>query len=175
MSQVGPAYDEHKKKELVPIIEEKYKNQLYPGYQDSGKPDGTKYNDAFIWLQTIEYSKENQKDIIFVTGDLKEDWWNINKETKKRTIKKPMINDFMVSTGQRIQLLTLDEFFDKYNKQLPDEEKVDSKQMKDILEYIKINDRRDITNQFYQNDYRPYAWSNMSANYYDVLWNQEPK
>lgn len=171
MNFVGPEYNEESKSKLIPIIQEKYKKGLYPGYKDSSKPEETKYNDAFIWQQTIDYSMQNKKDIIFVTGDIKDDWWNINSETKKRTIKKPMINEFMVTTGQKIQLLTLDEFFEKYNSQLPKEEKVDSKQMKDIVEYIKEYDNQSSSEMFSAKDYiENYLNSNpIRTNYADWI------
>lgn len=136
MNNVGPCYSEEEKKELKVFIQSKLEQKLYPGYKEK-KEDITKNNDGYIWHQTIQYSKNNNKDIIFVTADIKEDWFNINSETKERSIRQPMINDFMVSSGHKIQLLLLDDFLSKYNKQLSEEEKIDSKSLKDMIFTIK--------------------------------------
>ncbi|WP_267102278.1 PIN-like domain-containing protein [Xanthomonas sacchari] len=68
----------------------RYELPMPPGFKDVGKSievkgdeylvDGIKYQrqygDALLWLQTLDFVKAlDAKDVIFVTMDVKEDWW----------------------------------------------------------------------------------------------------
>lgn len=55
--------------------EHRYKSQTPPGYKDSKKDGVSKYGDLIVWAETYEYAASNNKNIIFVTDDVKEDWW----------------------------------------------------------------------------------------------------
>lgn len=70
--------------------EERYKDNIPPGFCDeSNKKDEffyyggvkykKKYGDLIIWKQIIEYveSNKNINNVIFITNDLKRDWWFI--------------------------------------------------------------------------------------------------
>jgi hypothetical protein len=47
-----------------------------PGYEDvKDKAEPDCYGDALIWFQLLEYAKQQQKPVIFITGERKEDWW----------------------------------------------------------------------------------------------------
>lgn len=55
----------------------RYKKNTPPGYKDASQKDGiAKYSDLILWKEIIRYAKQNQKNIIFVTDDVKPDWWN---------------------------------------------------------------------------------------------------
>ena len=71
--------------DLYKIAESRYKNKIPPGYLDENKNDicidstliyKKKFGDYMVWHQILEHAK-NQKitDVIFITNDLKEDWW----------------------------------------------------------------------------------------------------
>ncbi len=55
--------------------ESRYKTKTPPGYCDGNQKQDNEYGDLFIWKEIIRYAKENDKDVIFVTQDVKEDWW----------------------------------------------------------------------------------------------------
>ncbi|WP_102692356.1 PIN-like domain-containing protein [Rummeliibacillus pycnus] len=65
--------------EIYTICEEgkkRYKASTPPGYGDAKDKDGIqKYSDLILWKEVIRYAKERQKNIIFVTDDVKPDWW----------------------------------------------------------------------------------------------------
>jgi len=46
-----------------------------PGYKDHSKTDGTAAGDYLIWVQVLAEAKATQRDVLLVTGDVKEDWW----------------------------------------------------------------------------------------------------
>lgn len=63
----------------------RYSLDFPPGYKDKEKnkekvknefvPNLDKFNDLFIWKDIVE--SELHKDVILITGDMKEDWWVI--------------------------------------------------------------------------------------------------
>ena len=71
--------------ELLLLYEEgerRYADNIPPGYKDEkekrGKGRCYLFGDLLIWKQMIAYSLAENKDIIFVTEDKKEDWWDKN-------------------------------------------------------------------------------------------------
>lgn len=55
--------------------------KIPPGYEDSKKDDGG-VGDYFIWRQLIEKAKLEKRPIIFITEDVKDDWWlRVNGKT----------------------------------------------------------------------------------------------
>ncbi|TWC20675.1 MULTISPECIES: PIN domain-containing protein [unclassified Pseudomonas] len=68
---------EHKKNnsELIAELDRRFKLKIPPGYKDSGKDDGG-VGDLSIWLSVLELGSSEKRDIIFVTEDIKPDWWN---------------------------------------------------------------------------------------------------
>ena len=60
--------------------EKRYANQVPPGYCDakSKKDQGNRslYGDLIVWRQTIKHSSDQKRNIIFVTDDHKQDWWD---------------------------------------------------------------------------------------------------
>jgi hypothetical protein len=88
-SCVGRSYPAEEYREIIKVGEDRYKKSIPPGYMDSDKdndkPNFHQYKGVFIprklgdftlWKQLIDYCRTEQKEyIIFVTGDIKEHWW----------------------------------------------------------------------------------------------------
>ncbi|WP_336955985.1 PIN-like domain-containing protein [Acinetobacter johnsonii] len=80
-----PPKDQKELDESYKLAEFRYKNKIPPGYLDNEKTDicldsclvyKKKYGDFLVWKQILEHCKENKiKQLIFITNDLKEDWW----------------------------------------------------------------------------------------------------
>ena len=73
--RVGSPLTEEREKELLAVWEQRFSAKVPPGYADSKKQEGRGVNDLRIWFQIIDWAKENQQDIVFITDDRKEDWW----------------------------------------------------------------------------------------------------
>ncbi len=92
--KVGKPYDATKIEEIYKDGEKRYSDKIPPGYLDHEK-DGDfqhegvlikrKFGDLLIWKQMMDFASENEcSDIIFVTSDVKDDWfWRVKGETKK--------------------------------------------------------------------------------------------
>lgn len=64
-------FDEDKiKKELT----RRYEHKIPPGYKDGGKLDAG-IGDLLIWYTILEVARTQKKDVIFVSGDEKTDWF----------------------------------------------------------------------------------------------------
>lgn len=69
---------EYKEDELEKIYEEgkkRFSNEVPPGFKDDSKPERRKYGDLIIWKQLIGKAKTDQQPIVFLTDDVKADWW----------------------------------------------------------------------------------------------------
>lgn len=110
--------------------EKRYKKEIPPGFNDSKSKDGIrKYSDLIIWKEVIKFAKEQQKNIIFVTDDVKSDWWKIEinkckflpqlvqefeRETKIRTSK----NDGITGPSMKIVPFVSTDFYEAVSKYL---------------------------------------------------------
>lgn len=77
--RTGEPFEEGVFLQIVAEGEKRYANEVPPGYKD-GKKDASgdsfrKYGDLLVWKQLIAKAKTDQKSLIFVTDDKKEDWW----------------------------------------------------------------------------------------------------
>lgn len=78
--KIGNPYDEEEVQKIYKQVKSRFEKEIPPGYKDKKKPSYRKqYGDAIIWFQLIDYAKTQNKPIIFVTDDAKEDWWKIHK------------------------------------------------------------------------------------------------
>lgn len=104
--------------------EKRYKNSTPPGYRDAKSKENeglSKYADFFIWSEILGYAKASQKNVIFVTDDAKDDWWE--KILNKRQFHHFLIEEFS-STGQQLIPLNSLELYDEismaYSIEKPD-------------------------------------------------------
>lgn len=96
--RVGESYSQEELEKIYSEGEERYKNNIPPGFRDSSKDEDKdycyrgrrykrKFGDLIIWKQIIDKSLSDEiKNIIFITDDEKEDWWFIVKENGEKAI-----------------------------------------------------------------------------------------
>ena len=112
--------------------EKRYATKIPPGYCDEkNKKNGQKrilYGDLIVWKQTIHHCKTEKRDVIFVTDDYKEDWWD--KIEGKHSPRKELIKEFVENTGQNIIIYHSGRFLEyaKKNKEL----KISQKTIKEV-------------------------------------------
>lgn len=117
--KTGQPFDSEKLNEIAKEGEERYQQEIPPGYKDY-KKDNTddqyrKYGDLIVWKQIIEHAKSQNKPVIFITDDKKEDWW---LEQSGRTIgpRPEIIEEFYVATNQKFWMYTVDKFIQESAK-----------------------------------------------------------
>jgi len=94
--------------------QKRFKNQTPPGFKDKNKDGIRQYSDLILWNEIIDYSIHNKKNILFVTDDVKIDWWSTESKddgTTNRVFHPQLISEFEKKTNQKIIALTSNDFF----------------------------------------------------------------
>ena len=95
---------------------ERYNKQIPPGYKDYKKgEENNAFGDLIIWKEILQYSADNKKDIIYVTGDQKEDWWN---RTNGRTLgpRVELRKEFVEKTNRQFHMYSMNGFLTHFRK-----------------------------------------------------------
>lgn len=83
--KVGEEFSHSKIMEIVAEGNLRYEFKIPPGYEDKKEKIGTQiFGDLIIWKQILEYSKKENKSVIFVSNDLKIDWCYKDKDSNNR-------------------------------------------------------------------------------------------
>lgn len=103
--------------------ENRYKKNIPPGYKDGVNKSGVQaYGDLLIWKEVMRYCKEKQMNLIFVTDDVKEDWFEL-RNTERVGFRKELTNEFKTQTSKEVIGVTSNEFFialaEFYNQEIP--------------------------------------------------------
>nr|MDQ5822696.1 PIN domain-containing protein [Chloroflexota bacterium] len=71
--KIGTPYSREQVAILYQHAQNRFAMQIPPGYKDSPRT-----GDLVIWFQLLDHARAEQKPIVFVTDDAKEDWWTTN-------------------------------------------------------------------------------------------------
>lgn len=113
-TSVGSDFSEEEYKVLKQEGQRRIENKIPPGYKDDQKEEN---GDYYIFYSMIKKSKQISKDFIFITDDVKEDWFNkINGE--KHGGRYELLNEFYKETGNLLMIYTSDGFVKAYNKNI---------------------------------------------------------
>lgn len=109
---------------------------LPPGYEDSGTKQGEdRLGDALVWLQLLEEASKQEKPVIFVTDETKEDWWG--KESDRPSPRPELLQEMREVAGVGFWMYSAPDFIRRASKFLeePDESEADAA----ILEVEEVN------------------------------------
>lgn len=111
----------------------RYEDKIPPGYADNQKKEN-KYGDFIIWKEMKDKSKKDNKHIIFISEDRKEDWIkNVNGE--KKGPRPELINEFYNENKKLFYMYNTESFLFLSNKYIK------SNISNDMIDEIKnIND-----------------------------------
>lgn len=165
--KVGKAFgsqDDIEKKNKM--AEARYRAKIPPGYKDDDKDkdgpdeyyhDGItykrKYGDYFVWNQILEYAlSSQQKKIVFITDDAKEDWWKqVDFDGPKTLGPRSELIDEAINIGKLDTFIMYKpEGFLKFaNEFLAD--KISNETLNEVHEVSQSNKSRILHQHFYTN------------------------
>ncbi|SNT47194.1 MULTISPECIES: PIN-like domain-containing protein [unclassified Pseudomonas] len=107
--KVGDGFDKDELYRIYDEGEERYKQEIPPGYKDKGKKHfyvvkdveyKCKFGDLVFWKEVIRKARsESIEYLILVTGDVKPDWW-FEKRGKKLGPRKELLNEIYSSATE---------------------------------------------------------------------------
>lgn len=75
-----------------------------PGYLDKGKDDAGAAGDYLVWEQVLQEAGRRGCDVVFVTGDVKEDWWR-RESGEHRGPRLELVNELRARAGVHLFML----------------------------------------------------------------------
>lgn len=96
---------------LIENLKFRHEHYIAPGYKDKSKLDDG-IGDLIIWQTILEISKDNNKDVVFVTNEEKNDWFYNEKNTALHP-KFELFDEFRRFTGgQSIAIVSFRDFLE---------------------------------------------------------------
>lgn len=92
--------------------EKRFKAKVPPGYEDATK-ESNRFGDYFLWKECLKKCAEDQLPLVFVTGDVKADWWSTGKDKKRLGPRHELLQEFLDATGQHLFMLDTSQFFER--------------------------------------------------------------
>jgi hypothetical protein len=110
---IGEAYGPTELDEIKTEGIKRYDAKIPPGFKDSKKSDDRRFGDLVLWFQIIDHAKEIHKPIVFISGDVKEDWWLLNDG--ERIMPLPQLKKELLDKAQvEFHIYTADKFLELY-------------------------------------------------------------
>lgn len=91
--------------ELAAIFDDgrkRYSSSTPPGYKDAAKGEPDSFGDLIIWKEILRYAKSQSLDVIFVTDDTKEDWWQQTPTGHTIGPRVELVQEFHDETEKRV-------------------------------------------------------------------------
>lgn len=110
-NRVGQQIPFSKKLEIAEEGELRFKNLIPPGYKDNEKSGIDKYGDLFVWKTILKIAKEETANILFLTNDVKEDWWE-RENNEPLELRNELLEEFKeINPHLKVYFLTLEKAF----------------------------------------------------------------
>ncbi|MYS81052.1 hypothetical protein GTZ85_12740 [Streptomyces sp. SID5474] len=103
--RVGRPFDEQRHAEEIARAKERADARIPPGYkdfEDGKKGDAEAAGDYLVWRQLLDEALDRKTDVLFVTRDRKEDWWQHVSRKPTRLPRIELVDELRAVTGQRL-------------------------------------------------------------------------
>ncbi|MEY5047678.1 MAG: hypothetical protein RLZZ175_1037 [Bacteroidota bacterium] len=113
-SKIGEPYTNDRLEDIFEIGRERFQKQIAPGYVprqgEKTHDEHIVYSDLIMWFQLIDEAKRQNKPLILVTDELKEDWWERSSSKQHSVAKRELLKEFYNETKQKIYFYTMENF-----------------------------------------------------------------
>ncbi len=114
--KVGETYSDGRFEEIIEAGAIRYAKKVPPGFKDATKNVGATleekivpYGDYVVWLQLLEKAKADGCNVIYVTGDNKDDWW-LKRNGRTLGPLPELIDEFVSVTSRQFYMYLPDRF-----------------------------------------------------------------
>lgn len=115
--KIGEPYKRAQLFEIYRQADKRYELQIPPGWKDKGKPTQDKYGDVILWFQLLDYAQVHNKPILFITDDVKSDWFLSAEESLRKPRPRPeLIQEMYEEAGVLLYVYQGYEFFEQATK-----------------------------------------------------------
>lgn len=137
---IGDSYEPSHLKQIRAEGQKRYDGKVPPGFKDERKTEDKKFGDLILWFQIIDQARAVQKPIIFITGDVKEDWW-LQKDGGRIMPLPQLKKELLDKSGVSFHMYTADQFLALYQS---DEKSEDdhSDAVKEVRKIRELEERR---------------------------------
>ncbi|MCA8061711.1 PIN domain-containing protein [Burkholderia sp. AU38729] len=136
--KVGERPEPAQYKKIIEEAKSRFDNSKPPGLRDKEKGGVQQYGDAILWLEIIQRASNPKSAIIFITDDVKDDWW---QRVGGRTIGPlPELRQELWDAAKApLHMYQCDQFL-KYaskflDRQLPESSIEEAKEVRDELQH----------------------------------------
>lgn len=126
--RVGAPYSPQRQIKEVQRAKERADEQIPPGYRDfegGKKEDEEAAGDYLVWRQLLDAAESHGTDVLFVTRDLKEDWWRKASTKAVRLPRIELVNELRDLTGLRLFMVEPSTLMQQVSKVFQLEKQVD--------------------------------------------------
>lgn len=114
---IGDGFSAEEQSKIDEEAEKRKQDKIPPGYLDNDKDDDRPHGDYYLWWQILEHAKSEERPIILVTSERKEDWWE--KISGKTTgPRSELLKEARQVSGQRVLIYQTERFLEYASERL---------------------------------------------------------
>ncbi|MGW3895695.1 PIN-like domain-containing protein [Micromonospora profundi] len=99
--RVGEPLDEQDLAVALVEAQRRLNEKVPPGYMDREKDNVEGAGDYLVWEQSLREAETRHSDVLFVTGDVKEDWWR-TEAGERRGPRVELVDELRDRAGVRL-------------------------------------------------------------------------
>jgi len=108
--KITEKYDEERTNQIYIKGKRGFDKKIPPGYKDHKKPEDKRYGDLIFWSQILEKSKAEEKSIILISDESKEDWiWKL-KNGKIIGPRQELVEEMKTFSGKDFHIYSSESF-----------------------------------------------------------------
>jgi hypothetical protein len=105
----SPLSAERKRAAINQEAPQRFADRQPPGYMDANKKNGNNVGDYLLWIETLAEASQLKVDVLFVTGDTKEDWWR-HERGQAKGAHPQLVEEMRNVAGVRLFMLRPESF-----------------------------------------------------------------
>jgi len=123
--------------DLKEEAQERYEKQKPPGYEDyNGEEELSRgeCEDFLIWKQLMDFAEREGEDVVFITGEEKNDWWEVDREHDIVRPRHELLREFRKDTEQTFWIMKTERMLQDAQKKIGIDVKDKSVKQTDTVE-----------------------------------------